>query len=91
MAIDSDGDVGVFEMKKTLSLEISDFDDEYGSITDRDYRLTRKGESMNETKYTATPLDVKPMTKKQLKAQEEAVEDSILDNAIAALVGDTEE
>lgn len=35
--------------------------EEYGSITDRDYKLKRKGDGMNNTSYTLTSLDKSPL------------------------------
>ena len=60
----------VWELRKSLAGDISDFDDEYASTSDRDYKITRKG-TMYETEYTAVPLDKSKMKKKYLEAREE--------------------
>ena len=73
LAYDVDsGSVDIWELRKTLSKELSKFDTAYKGITDRNYQLSRTGTDMNSTEYTAVPMDPKPMGKKMLKAQAEA-------------------
>ena len=46
------------------------YDEEYGGITDRNYKLSRKGEDLKTT-YSAIPMDKKPMNKRMLQAKKE--------------------
>ena len=63
--------VDVWEFRKSLTAELAEYDDEYGNITDRAYRIKRRGDGL-KTKYTATPLDKTPMTKAMLKGKSKA-------------------
>ena len=81
-----------------MALELVDFAEEYGEdsdegdcITDRDYVLSRKGESMNDTKYKAVPKDSSPFTKKHKAAKKEAIKEALLDEAIEIMLSDTDE
>lgn len=47
---------------KGLAPTIVEFSNDYGTITDRDYKLTRRGESINTT-YTLLPREVTPLSK----------------------------
>lgn len=47
---------------KGLTPTLVEFSDDYGSICDRDYKLTRRGTSI-ETTYTLLPKEVSPLTK----------------------------
>lgn len=38
-----------------------EFADEYGSLTDRDYKFKRSGADMNNTSYSLTPLEQSPL------------------------------
>ena len=62
------GEVEVWEIRKTMAGGLADFDDEYGGITDRNYRLKRRGEGL-DTKYTSTPMDKSKFTKGMAKAK----------------------
>ena len=42
---------------KHVANQMLDFADEYGSITDRDYKFKRTGADMNNTSYNLTPLE----------------------------------
>ena len=69
LAYDVESDiVHVWELRKTMVVELIEYEEEYGSITDRNYKLKRRGEDIN-TKYTATPMDKCDMTKKVVKAR----------------------
>lgn len=42
---------------KHVALTLMEFAAEYGSITDRDYKIKRTGTEMNNTSYSLTPLE----------------------------------
>ena len=63
--------VDVWELRKTLVLNLIEYEEEYKTITDRNYKLKRRGEGF-KTKYTATPMDSSPLTKRMQKARDEA-------------------
>ena len=67
----NEGTVDVWELRKTLAAALVDLEEEYGSITDRNYKLKRRGSGL-DTKYTVTPLDPSKMGKKHLKAATKA-------------------
>jgi len=47
-----------------LAPTLVEFADDYGSLCDRDYKLTRRGESINTT-YTLLPREVTPLSKEE--------------------------
>lgn len=61
----SDGDkVKVLQQSmspKHVALTLLEFASEYGSITDRDYKIKRTGTDMSNTSYSLTPLDTSPL------------------------------
>ena len=61
-------EVGVWQIKPTLFKILDGFDDAYGTITDRPYLITRKGEGL-ETEYQAFPLDKEDITEEMYEAR----------------------
>jgi hypothetical protein len=47
---------------KGLAPQLVDFSNDYGSLCDRDYKMTRRGSGIDTT-YTLLPRDVSPFTK----------------------------
>ena len=43
--------------EKHCIVQLLEYAEEYGTITDRDYKIKRTGTDMNNTSYTLTPLD----------------------------------
>ena len=66
---EDDDPVDVWELRKTMVLGLVEFEEEYGSITDRNFKLKRRGKGM-DTKHTATPMDKSPMSKKVVRARD---------------------
>lgn len=88
VAIDiEEGSIDVWELRKTLVLALVEYEEEYSSITDRNYKLKRRGQGM-KTKYTATPMDSSPMTKKMNKMIE--VAEGKMASALADLLAFTD-
>ncbi len=75
----------VWELRKSLVEKLVEYDAEYGSITDRNYKIRRRGTGL-ETTYAATPMDARPMGKKMLRAQKEA--DGMLADRVDQLLSD---
>ena len=73
------GEVHVWELRKKLARTLADFEEEYDTICDRNYKLKRKGEGL-ETEYIATPMSPAPMSKAMKKAKSKS--QSLLDDAI---------
>ena len=46
---------------KHIVKNLLEFNEEYGSISDRDYKMKRTGADMNNTAYMLTPLDKAPL------------------------------
>jgi len=64
--------IDVWELRKSLvSKLITEYEEEYETITDRNYKLRRRGTGL-DTEYSATPMDAAPMSKKMKRAQKEA-------------------
>ena len=85
-AKDRDLPIDVWELRKSLvSKLITEFEEEYGSITDRNYKIRRRGTGL-ETTYAATPMDASPMGKKMIRARKEA--DGILADRLDQLLSD---
>lgn len=77
--------VNVWELRYKLMQSLSNYEEEYDTITDRNYKLKRKGKGIADTDYIATPLAPKPMNKKMEKAKREC--QGMLDAVIEQLVG----
>lgn len=75
--------IDVWELRKTLVVKLIEFEDEYGSVTDRDYKLRRRGTGVDTT-YAATPLDAVPMSKKIAKARK--IADGLLESKLDQLL-----
>lgn len=62
---DKNDEVKIFSTglsQKGLAPQLIDFSNDYGSLCDRDYKMTRRGEKLNTT-YTLLPRDVSAFTK----------------------------
>ena len=55
-----DGKVKVLQLAISHATQILEYYDEYGSINDRDYKITRHGNE-SKTRYTFVPMGVKKM------------------------------
>ena len=69
--------VDVWELRKTLVSDLVECEVEYGTVTDRNYKLKRRGEDL-KTKYSAVPCDKSPMGKKMKEARAKAEEEGVL-------------
>lgn len=86
VAVDGDGDAAVWELRKTVLAKLEEYDAEYGSVTDRPYKISRTGEGKKGTKYTCVPLDRSDGVKKKARAELAATVD--LHDVIESLVAD---
>lgn len=77
------GEAHVFELRKSLAISLNEHEVEYGSISDRPYKLRRKGEGL-ETKYSSTPLDKSELTKEEKKVRKGTQD--LLDQAMDILL-----
>jgi hypothetical protein len=66
--------------QKGLAPQIIDYANDYGSLCDRDYKLTRRGSGMQDTVYTLLPRDTSP-----LKAEDKSAELHDLDEVVRNL------
>ena len=53
----------VWELRKSLVAKFVEYEEEYKTLTDRAYKIRRKGEGLN-TEYSATPVNIKLSAKK---------------------------
>lgn len=53
---------------KGLAPQLVDFSNDYGSLCDRDYKMTRRGEGINTT-YTLLPRDMSAFTKNDKESE----------------------
>lgn len=63
---------------KGLAPTLVEFSNDYGTLTDRDYKLTRRGESINTT-YTLLPREVSPLSKEDKAAEISTLTDVVRD------------
>ena len=88
--IDVDNDsVEVWEIRQTMMAALIDHEEEYGTITDRNYKLRRRGDG-RKTEYTAQPAKQtdKPTKKAIFKARNEAT--GMLHEALETLLSFSE-
>ena len=57
------GETTVWELRKSVFQQLRDCYLEFGTITDRPYKISRKGSGKNSTEYSAIPLGEAPLSK----------------------------
>ena len=73
--------VEVWELRTTMLEKLNALDEEYGTLTDRNYRLKREGQGL-DTDYTPVPMDKKKMSAKMEEARDKAAKDGLMSKAI---------
>ena len=66
-----------------MAKALAEYDDEYGSITDRSYKLKRRGEGL-DTEYIATPLEKESPSDRLKKIKRNS--DGLLRDSLNALL-----
>lgn len=80
----------LIEMRKLLVQDIVEAEEEYGNITDRDYKLKRRGQGRDKTDYTALPTKKYKMTDEMKKAKKKAEKETPLVAVVDMLLGQSD-